>query len=56
MELYIVPKYGHDVIACNKRSADELGKEYMGFRIVLDLAIGDGVLACHQKVFFHVLF
>jgi len=51
MEIYIDPKYGEDVIACNKRTADKLGKDYMGFRIVFDLRIGDDVLACHQKVF-----
>lgn len=51
LHIYIDGKYGEGHIACNKRTADSLGKYYSGFRVIIDEWIGDWCLACHPKVF-----
>lgn len=50
-KIYVDPKFGEGVIACNSKTAEFIGKEYLGCKVISDEWIGDGFLACNQTTF-----
>lgn len=44
-------KYADNEVACNLRTANEIGKNYKGMRVAIDIAVGDFIVACNKRTY-----